>query len=111
MAKLVETKIARFVSITDFNGDIVEGLFDDFLTLSGMLCIYESDNNPKKKFFYFYANEPNNLMQKCFFCSPGDYTEVEPLIAFQADHTYLFVEGNFIPDDEKELLWLNILAR
>lgn len=111
MSRLVETKIVKFVSVTDLDGNIVENFFSDYLTLNGLLCIYESNSRPGKRFFYFYPNEPDNDMQRYFHCSLGDYTEVKSLIIFQSHHIYTFVEGDFISEDDKNLLWLNIFAR
>ena len=65
----------------------------------------------KKKFFYFYPNEPNSESQRYFNSISGIMTETNSEIIVEDGHRYVFEKGNFVSKEDFELLWLNVFAR
>ncbi len=111
MAKHVENKIVKFTRFTDLDGNTVNDWHDEYMNCAGMLCIYESENKaPGKKFIYFYPNEPDNDEQRFFNSLAGTLTETDTEIIIEEEHRYVFEKGDYVSEDDFELLWLNVFA-
>ncbi len=109
MAKHLGNMVARFAEYTDLDGNTLSDWRDEYLGLSGMLSIYESENKaPSKKFIYFYPNEPAADVQRYFHTSVGEVTESESTVIVETHGRYVFEIGDFLSEEDKELLWLNV---
>ncbi len=109
MAKHIANRFVRFVSYTDLAGNPVSDWHDEYMGLAGMLCIFESEHKaPGKRFVYFYPNEPDAFDQRYFNSIPGILSESGNTLVLEENHRYEFEEGEFISEDDKELLWLNV---
>lgn len=112
MAKHIENKIVRFEEFTDADCNPIDDWHRDFLGLEGMLCIYASEHKaPGKRFVYFYPNEPDTQMQRYFNSTSGELYEVRNKLILITNHRYVFSIGDYVSEEERELLWLNIFMR
>ena len=111
MAKHIENRKVKFVGFYDLDGNPVNDWHDDYMNCAGMLCIFESENKaPGKKFIYFYPNEPDNDEQRFFNSLAGAFTETDNEIMIEEEHRYVFEKGDYVSEDDFELLWLNVFA-
>lgn len=111
MAKHVENRIVRFIGFSDLDGNPVSDWHDEYIDTAGMLCIYESEHKaPGKKFIYFYPNEPDNDSQRYFNSTAGELTESGNMLILESGHRYAFEQGDFVSEEDFELLWLNVFA-
>ncbi len=111
MAKHLENKIVKFIGFSDLEGNPVNDWHDDYMNCAGMLCIYESEHKaPGKKFIYFYPNEPENNNQRWFNSTSGTLTETDNELIVESGHRYVFAKGDFVSQEDFELLWLNVFA-
>ena len=109
MPKLIEQKVARFIECTDHDGNPARDWTQNYLQTPGLLCIYESMKKyPGKKFIYFYPNEPDSDEQRYFHSSCGDLTQEGNRICLTGDHTFVFEEGDFVPEIELLEIKLNV---
>ena len=112
MAKHIVNKIVRFAEFTDLEGNPVHDWHDEYLDMVGMLSIYESENtSPGDRFVYFYPNEPNMDTQRFFQTLTGEISESEDRIVLEAENKYFFEIGDYVSEDDKALLWLNVFLR
>ena len=109
MAKHITDRIVKFVGYTDLEGKRINDWHDEYLGQCGMLCIYESEHKaPGKKFIYFYPNEPDSDIQRYFNSVSGELRESGSRIFLETDHRYEFEAGDFLSEDDRKLLWLNV---
>ncbi len=112
MARHIENRFVKFVEFLDLDGNPVSDWHDEYLGLPGMLCIYESEHKaPGKRFVYFYPNEPDTDGQRYFNSLPGKMKEVDDTLLLEADHLYKFEMGDFVSEEDKLLLVLNVFVR
>ncbi len=112
MAKHIGNKIVKFTKFIDLDDNPISDWHDEFLGLDGMLCIYESEHKaPGKKFVYFYPNEPGADLQRYFNSISGELTETGNKIVLEENRRYEFEIGDFLSEDDKMLLWLNVFLR
>ena len=109
MAKHIGNRIVRFSGFMDLDGTPLSDWHDEYLDLPGMLCIYESEHKaPGKRFVYFYPYEPDNDLQRYFHSTAGNYIESDNIITLVTNEIYEFEIGEYLSEDNKELLWLNV---
>ncbi|MBE5870605.1 MAG: hypothetical protein E7294_05035 [Lachnospiraceae bacterium] len=111
MAKYIEHKEVRFTEITDLNGNPIIDRHYRYIGLAGMLCIYESEHRaPGKHFVYFYPNEPYSSEQRWFNTISGELIETGNKIYVETGERYVFEVGNYMSEDDRVLLWLNVFC-
>ena len=109
MAKHIEDYIVKFVGYTEMNGDQVHDWHDTYMNTSGLLCVYESERKaPGKKFVYYFPNEPEEGFQRYFNSVSGEFTKTDDVITLEDSHRLVFEVGDFVPEDEKKVLQLNV---
>lgn len=112
MAKHIVNKIAKFIGITDSEGNPVHDWHDEFIDTVGMLSIYEEQHvTPARYFLYFYPNEPNMEKQRYFNSLSGKLTDSEGMIVLEENNKYIFVVGDFVSEEDKFVLWANVFLR
>ena len=100
MARLVESKVVKFVDIRDLDGYTIDNWCADYLDKVGVLTIYESEHKAKgKKFVRFTLNGSNSDKQKYFQTSLGDLTEDTDMIFLRSNHEYVFKVDDNISND------------
>ncbi len=111
MAKLIETKIVRFIAYRDLDDKPIDDWHSEYIGTAGMLCIYISEHKaPGKKFVYYYPNEADESAQRYFYTLAGELTESDNLIILDTDHRYIFEEGDCVSECDAALLMMNIYA-
>ena len=112
MARHIANRIVRFEEFTDKDCNPIDDWHRDFLGLEGMLCIYESEHKaPGKRFVYFYPNEPGAQMQRYFNSTSGEVSETRNKLILTTNHRYVFSIGDYMSEEDRELLLLNVFIR
>ena len=112
MEKHIYNIIVRFSGITDFDGNPIHDWHDEYLNMAGMLSVYESENTvPGKRYVLFFPNEPDSEMQRYFKTLAGEMMEFDDMIILEEESIYTFEIGDYVSDDDKALLWINVFFR
>ena len=111
MPKLVATKVVKFFGFADLDDNPVNDWHREYLGTVGLLCIYASNSKPGKHFIYYYPNEPENSQQRWFNSTIGDLDEVDNVISLRSGHSYKFLVGEFLSEEDETLIKLNVFCR
>ena len=108
MGKCYRKEIVKLISVSDFEGNLIDDWRGEFVNTVGLLGIFKSERKaPGKQYLYYFPNESEKVMQRYFHSSVGILTEEDNMICLRSNHIYKFEVGNYISDEELIVLLLN----